>query len=353
MDYVLRQHGRATLDFLSSFGGVMGSLLTDQQAALDTAKLNNETLPNDLDERSVEIEAALGKVPAFRAANVIGEWHAEHHARIAAEAFEEIQEDIMPSLDALAEGDTILTPDQDLQVPKYWLYPVHRTTGGWDGHRHMGFIHAELIYRYVVGKNARAPAAGGVAGDIFTERKAFAQEAPRRDYEHIVEIGCSSGFYTMQLAEVFPGAMISAYDISIAQLEQAQRNGNALGRAWSLFQGDAQATGLADESCDLFTSFIILHELPVDVIENILREGFRVLKPGGDLMFGDVAPYHTLDKISEWRTDYHARYGGEPYWRGASTTDMVGLLEDIGFVDAKSYGVAPTNFPWVTHGRKP
>ena len=353
MDYVLRQHGRATLDFLTSLNGILGSLVTEQQSALNAANLNDDTLSDDLDQRSVEIETLLKKVPAFRTAGMIGEWHADHHARVAADAFEEIREDIAGMLDAMADGGTTLKTDPDLHVPKYWLYPVHRTTGGWDGHRYMGFIHAELIYRYVVGKNIRPPAAGGVASDILAERKAFAEEAPRRDYEHIVEVGCSSGFYTQQLAKIFPTAKISACDISVAQLEQAQRVGNAQGYAWSLFQADGQSTGLPDASCDLFTSFIILHELPVDVIESVLREGYRLLKADGDFMFGDVAPYSTLDKISEWRTDYLARYGGEPYWRGASTMNMVDLLKDIGFVDVKSYGIAPSNFPWVTYARKP
>ena len=45
--------------------------------------------------------------------------------------------------------------------------------------------------------------------------------------------------------------------------------------------------------------------------------------------------------------------GGEPYWRGSSTMDMIGLMEEIGFVDVKYEGMAPNNYPWVTYGRKP
>jgi ubiquinone/menaquinone biosynthesis C-methylase UbiE len=152
---------------------------------------------------------------------------------------------------------------------------------------------------------------------------------------------------------VFPNAEIHACDISAAQLEQAQRNGNNLGHAWTLFQADARKTGRPDASYDLVTSFIVLHELPIEVIADILRESFRLLKPGGDLLFGDVAPYGAMSKLNAWRTDYMAKYGGEPFWRGSSTMDMVGLMQSIGFKDVKYYGMAPINYPWVTYGRKP
>ena len=353
MDYTLRQHGRATLDFLTAFGPSVGPLMKKQQASLDVAGLNDDTLAEDLDERAKQIEGVLENLPAFRSANLLGEWHAEHHARLAEGAFSEIKDALAPQFEELSKGSTTLTPNPDLDIPQYWRYPIHRTTGGWDGHRHMGFIHGELVHRYIVGKAAKPPAAGGAPTDIYTDRRTFAEQAPRRDYNHVFEIGCSSGPYTLKLSEVFPDAKISACDISIAQLEQAQRNGNIAGHSWTLFQADGRDTGLDDESCDLFTSYIILHELPVDVIEATLREGFRTLASGGDFLFGDVAPYSALDKTAAWRTDYMARFGGEPYWRGSSTMDMIGLMEDVGFIDVRYEGMAPNNYPWVTYGRKP
>lgn len=354
LDYKLRQSGRAALDFLTAFGAATGPLMKAQHDALAKAGLNDDAnLADDMDERATQIESALGELPAFRATNLVGEWHAEHHARVAADAFAEIEKDLAPTFEKLKQGKTTLTVDPNLSPDKYWLYPVHRTTGGWDGHPHMGFVHGELIHRYVVGKSTRPPAAGGVASDIYAARRMFAEEAPRRDYKNILEIGCSSGPYTMKLAEVFPEAQIQACDISVAQLEQAQRNGNNLGHAWKLFQADGRKTGLPESSMDLVTSFIILHELPVDVIADILRESFRVLTPGGDLLFGDVAPYSAMSKVNAWRTDYLAKFGGEPFWRASSTMDMVGLMEKIGFKDVKYYGVKPMNYPWVTYGRKP
>ncbi|MBM3513138.1 MAG: class I SAM-dependent methyltransferase [Alphaproteobacteria bacterium] len=354
LDYRLKQSGRASLDFLSSFGAVVPALSRKQTEALKAKGLTDDAkLANDMDERAGQIEGALEPEIAYRVSNLIGEWHAEHHGRIAKEAFEQIAPELRPDFEKYAKGATTLTPNPDIEVPKYWRYPVHRTTGGWDGHPDMGFIHGELVHRYIVGKSPKPPAAGNLPTDIYSDRRNFAGRAPRRDYGKILEIGCSSGPYTEALAQVFPSAEVWACDISIAQLEQAQRNGNHDGRAWKLFQADGQNTGQPDASFDLVTSYIILHELPVEVIVNILKESFRVLKPGGDLLFGDVAPYAAISKVDAWRTDYMAKFGGEPFWRGSSTMDMIGEMKKIGFVDVKYEGTPPTKYPWMTYGRKP
>lgn len=354
LDYNLKQQGRAALDFLTAFGAVTPQLVRKQNEALAGKGLADDAaLADDLDKRAEQIETVLTTVPEFRVGNLFGEWHSEHHARLAKDAYAEIAPALKKEFAAHANGATTLQANPDMAIPKYWLYPVHRTTGGWDGHPDMGFIHGELVHRYLVGKMPKPPAAGSKVTDIYSDRRTFAEQAPRRDYARILEIGCSSGPYTEALSQVFPKAEISACDISIAQLEQAQRNGNHDGRAWKLFQADGRATGQPAASYDLVTSYIILHELPVDVIVDILKEAFRVLKPGGDLLFGDVAPYRAMSKLNAWRTDYAATYGGEPFWRGSSTMDMIAVLKDIGFTDVKYQGTTPTNYPWMTYGRKP
>ncbi len=354
LDYKIKQAGRAGLDFLASFGGAVPGLLAKQRDALKAKGLDQDSsLADDMDERATQIEGVLEGEVAYRVSNLIGEWHAEHHARIAKEAFVEIEPDLREQFDKHARGKTTLTADPNIEIPKYWRYPVHRTTGGWDAHPAMGFIHGELIHRYIVGKSPKPPAAGNLPTDIYTDRRNFAGQAPRRDYGKILEIGCSSGPYTEALAQVFPQAEIWACDISIAQLEQARRNGNHDGRSWKLFQADGRKTGQPDAAFDLVTSYIILHELPVDVIGETLAEAFRVLRPGGDLLFGDVLPYAQMSKVDAWRTDFLAKFGGEPFWRGSSTMDMVGLMQSIGFVDVKYEGTGPTRYPWKTYGRKP
>ncbi len=353
MKYVMPQAGRAALDFLASLSTVGRDLTAPQESALDKAGLSEDKLADDLGARAQQIEGVLADVPAWRVANLMGEWHAVHHGPLAVEAFTPIADALKPQFARAQQGPTTLTADPDFTPPKYWLYPIHRTAGGWDAHEDFGFIHGEFLQRYILSKIPRPPAAGNAPADLYEQRRLVAEEAPRLDYHDIFEIGCSSGPYTLKLAQVFPQAQITACDISHAQLLQAQRNANAAGLSWRLIQADGAASTLSDASQDLVTSYIVLHELPVEAIRDIVREAFRVLRPGGDLLFGDVAPYRAMTKRAAWRTDYLATYGGEPFWRGASTLDMAAVLTEAGFVDTKSYGLQPGNYPWVTYGRKP
>ena len=49
----------------------------------------------------------------------------------------------------------------------------------------------------------------------------------------------------------------------------------------TLALGDAAKTGLADNSVDLLSLCLVMHELPAHATDAILREASRVLRPGG------------------------------------------------------------------------
>jgi ubiquinone/menaquinone biosynthesis C-methylase UbiE len=176
---------------------------------------------------------------------------------------------------------------------------------------------------------------------------------PRRDYARIFEIGTSSGHYTLQLAAEFPQAEIWGCDPSPRMLEQAQRAANERGLQWRLFIGSGEATGLPEGSVDLVTSYIVLHEIPVAAAHAQLREAFRLLRPGGDLLFTDVTRYAVLDKRSVRWAEYNAVNGGEPFWREAASLDLGAAAREAGFVDVRSEGFRGAPYPWFVYGRKP
>jgi SAM-dependent methyltransferase len=231
-------------------------------------------------------------------------------------------------------------------VPDYFKGVwIHRTTGGWDGHPYQGFVHGELIHREYVAKN--------YPGQIFKQRREVLDELPRRDYRRVLEMGTSSGHFTVQIADAFPQAEIWGVDLSLRMLEQAQRVGNEHGYAWKLFQMAAEDTGFDAASFDLVASYIVLHEIPAEITRAQMREAFRLLRPGGDMIFCDVTRYAALDKLGVFWAEYTAVNGGEPFWREAASLDLAQAAKDAGFAAVRSYGMHGKPYPWIVYGHKP
>lgn len=347
MDFQLRQNGRAALDFMVAVTAASRPLGAAWNGALQKAGVTADDLPDDLDERHDAMDAALAGSKAFAVSGLLTEFASVEHGRVAREAYGEIRDVVEPRLDALEkQGPASLEADPDFTPPAYYQDVwFHRTTGGWDGHEAQGFIHGELIHRHYVAKN--------FPGDIFAQRRRVLEELPRRDYRRILEMGTSSGHYTVALQQTFPDAEITGLDISLPMLRQALRVANENGWPWRLMRRAGEDTGLPDASFDLVTSYIIFHEMPADAIRGSFAEAFRLLEPGGQVLMSDVTPYCEQDKLGVWRADWLAKFGGEPYWREAASLDWTQLATEAGFVDVRSHGIDGKPYPWIVVGTKP
>ncbi len=347
MDLSLKQTGRAGLEFAADFGAIGARLRAQIAREMAEKKLDDSTLAADLDSRLRQVDAALADSSAYTSLGMVSEWAGRNHGRIAQAAFEELREELAPRLDALLEqGPTRLEARLGDRLPEYFKgWWIHRTTGGWDGHPYQGFVHGELLHREYVARN--------YPGDIFAQRRAILAVLPRKDYRRILEIGTSTAHYTLQIARTFPQAELWGCDLSLRMLEQAQRVANEHGYHWRLFQVAGEDTGFEANSFDLVTSYIVMHEIPAAVTRAQLREAFRVLRPGGDLLFSDVTRYAALDRTAQFWAEYLAVNGGEPFWREAASLDLQAAAEAAGFVDVRSAGLDGAEYPWYVYGRKP
>lgn len=343
----LNQRSRASFDFLAAMGAAAGGVRKAVDADLAATGMGQGNLADDLDARAEQIGEALANSSAFAVQNAMGEWHARHHGAVAVAAFEAGKDAIIPKLLALDEaGPATLELDPAFSPPDYWDgVDVHRTAGGWDGHAFMGYVHGELIHRRMVDRL--------YPGGIFKQRRFVAGLAPRRDYTRILDVGCSTGHFTMALAQTFPEAELHGIDLSPRVLEHARRVANAQGLAWHLKQAAAESTGYPDGHFGLVASYIMLHEMPASAVRSAFKEAYRVLEPGGDLVFSDVTRYALLDKIGVWRADHGARFGGEPWWRESASLDLKAVAEEAGFVGVEAWGEPPFNYPYVVRARKP
>lgn len=337
----MHQRGRASIDFLKQLIVAKTPLSKQVEVDLEAANVTPDTIPDDIDEALDYVDGALSNSNAFRVSNLVSEWHYRNYGAIVTEVYEDIEDELKPILECLSQGPSSLSLAPDLVPPAYWEGVFfHRTEGGWDGHPQMGYIHGEFIHKKLID--------GLSPGRLLSTRFATAKMAPKKHYERILDMGCSSGHYTTQLAKAYPNAKITGVDLSPAMLQYALQTGNHLGLELDLYQAAAEDAPFEDASFDLVTSFILLHEMPAVAIRATFKEAHRLLVNGGDMLMGDVPRYADMDKLSIYKADRDAKYGGEPHWRESASLDLVKAAEDEGFVNVTASGT----FPYVITAAK-
>ncbi|WP_326696852.1 class I SAM-dependent methyltransferase [Streptomyces sp. NBC_01754] len=347
MDVPLRQRDRSGLEFLGSLQHHAGGVLQPAAAARYEAAVPDQ--PAGLADRRRSVGTVLADHGPWLFDRFLTRWVAEEIYVRALPAVEHGRERIDAWLNAGGAPGT-LALDPGVEIPDYWNAGFHLTTGGWDGHDLMGVVTRDLGYEYVL-------APGGVGAvrtgeDILDQRERVAREAPRRDYRRILEPGVGTGMFAHAVARVFPDAEFTGVDLSRTGLEYAHATARDAGLPWRLIQAPAERTGLPDASFDLAAVYILFHETPPKATAAILRELFRVLEPGGDLVIGDVAPYDRHPAFRAVVLDWETEHRGEPFWRSALQLDLPGLLREAGFTDVEAYGAGGGTYPWITRGHK-
>jgi SAM-dependent methyltransferase len=346
MDLHLAQRGRALVDWEVAARQTANALHAKAVASLVQQGLTAEKLPDDMEERYAVIEGALADSPTYRARGLLGEWCAKNHGLAAQEAFEEVRDQVVADLDAQREGPTTLEVLPHFEPPAYFTKAwFHRTEGGWDAGDYNGAVHARIIQARYLSKC--------FPGDGAGDRRRTLRQAPERPYRRILEFGASSGQFTAAISDVFPEAEVWGVDPSIRMLEEAQRVGNAAGRAWKLFVGVGEDTRFESGSFDMVTAFATHHELPPRIVKAWFDEAYRLLAPGGVVLFADVARYANIDKYAAWGFDWVARYHGEPYWRASAMMDLGEAARASGFMEAEARGLTAYDYPHIVIGQKP
>ncbi|MDP8962800.1 MAG: class I SAM-dependent methyltransferase [Cyanobacteriota bacterium] len=149
------------------------------------------------------------------------------------------------------------------------------------------------------------------------------QNLPISSESKILDLCCGSGQATRFLVQYSQN--VTGLDISPVSLERAQRNVPQAKYVEAL----AEEMPFSDNQFDFVHTSVAMHEMKPIQLRQILKEVYRVIKPGGVFALVD---FHKPTNFLFWPglTLFLWLFETETSWQ-LLETDLVGLLKDVGF----------------------
>ncbi len=288
-------------------------------------------------ERDVGAETAIDAPleiikRTFNSTSIARSWqrmmrsHQEMMWRQVREGFLTVAEAERAALDKAAEiAPRNLQIDPDFIVPDYAREEIHLQPGGYTDDPIGGVVFHYGTKVFYEGMNDQDELHHELAGKMTLPADG--------QVTRILDVACSIGQATMALKKRFPEAEIIGLDVAAPMLRYAHRLSVERGLDITYRQGLCEATGYADNSFDCILSYILFHEIPVEVIKATAAEMFRILRPGGTFSIFEF-PNHGAAKIPpafRFIIDYDSRNNCEPYSPGFVYSDFRQTLADAGF----------------------
>lgn len=163
--------------------------------------------------------------------------------------------------------------------------------------------------------------------------------------QRILDLGCGTGSTTLMLKQAFPQAEVIGLDLSPYMLFMADRKAQQAGLAMQFLHGKAEQTGFANAAFDLVTASLLFHETPVAISQAILKEAYRLLSVGGQVLILDGAQkalrqLHWLSQIFEEPYIESFAAGSVDAWMGAAGFQAV-CTEDSWWIHQVTSGTKP------------
>jgi len=169
----------------------------------------------------------------------------------------------------------------------------------------------EIEVAYYWNENAPAWTMLSRAGhDIYRDylnSPAFFEILPDINGHKGIDLGCGEGYNTRLLAD--RGAFVEAIDIAQGFIENAKAMEREYPLGIKYYVASATALPFENERFDFATSFMCLMDVPL--IEKVLVETFRVLRPGGFFQFSIEHPCFKTPYLKKLKDEYGKTYAHE------------------------------------------
>jgi ubiquinone/menaquinone biosynthesis C-methylase UbiE len=245
----------------------------------------------------------------------------------------------LDELDAKArqfnEGRDTLQLDPTVAVPRYQsAIDIHCMPGSYHGEERPGDVSAGANYDSGIfattGGGLGALSDGG--GQALV--KWIQAERPGWTPKRILDLGCTIGHNIVPLALAFPETEVIAIDTAAPSLRYGHARAQALGATNLKFiQMNAEdMSAFADGHFDWVQTTMYLHELSGSALPRIIKEGERVLAPGGLMLHLEQPQYSDeMPLYEQFIRDWDAFNNNEPFWSAMHALDLKSIMESAGF----------------------
>ncbi len=298
-----------------------------------------------------EVRRAMSAVPFFRAWSALRYTAQEMTWWTVIPQIERAADRLNSTAQQAAAAATrgSLTLDPKLELPRdVSALDIHLQPGGFYTEFQQDDALAGALYYhgtevFSAGLKLR-PKGGGVARSIAEWlRIRFPQFRPQK----LLDLGTTTGNNLFPYLDVFPDCEAHGIDVGAPVLRFAHALGQARGYGAHFAQMDARKLRYPDASFDLVVSSFFLHEQSAQSNRQILREAYRVLKPGGMMIHMELPPASQCDAYYNFYLDWDAYYNNEPHYAGFRAADPLDLCAAAGFARARAFQTRIPNYTTV------
>lgn len=238
------------------------------------------------------------------------------------------------------EMESVRNPN--LVYPDYYLNPFHAYDEGnlsWQAAAEAEPATMSITRRAIPDASSLDEAIEIVRGNWLRAIEQHHQQySGKSTVEDILDIGCSVGWSTRFLANKFPTANITGLDLSpyfLAVAQFKEKNEPSSGKSINWMHANGEDTGLLAKSFDVVSIAYVLHECPAKATINLVKEAFRLLRPGGTIAITDNSPKSKiLQELSP--VLFTLMKSTEPFLDEYYLLDLEAALREAGFAHVQT-----------------